>query len=92
MKKQKTLAVLLAGLITLSLAGCGADKPYKYSFAGQQTVAADAAELTITNPTAFESKPYIKLYGSGTMALLIQPQGRGMMISDLDGTSRSTVS
>ena len=26
MKKQKTLAVLLAGLITLSLAGCGADK------------------------------------------------------------------
>lgn len=30
------------------------------------------------------SRPYIKLYGSGTVALLIQPQGRGMMISDLD--------
>ena len=59
-------------------------KPYKYSFAGQETVSADASELTITNPTAFESRPYIKLYGSGTVALLIQPQGRGMMISDLD--------
>ena len=57
---------------------------YKYSFAGQETVSADASELTITNPTAFESRPYIKLYGSGTVALLIQPQGRGMMISDLD--------
>ena len=59
-------------------------KPYKYSFAGQETVSADASELTITNPTAFESRPYIKLYGSGTVALLIQPQGRGMMISNLD--------
>ena len=59
-------------------------KPYKYSFAGQEMVSADASELTITNPTAFESRPYIKLYGSGTVALLIQPQGRGMMISDLD--------
>ena len=53
-------------------------KPYKYSFAGQQTMAADDSTLTITNPTAFESRPYIKLYGSGTVALLIQPQGRGI--------------
>ena len=59
-------------------------KPYKYSFAGQKTVAADASELTITNPTAFESRPYIKLYGSGTVVIMIQPQGRGMMISNLD--------
>ena len=59
-------------------------KPYKYSFAGQETVAADASELTITNPTAFESRPYIKLYGSGAVALMMQPQGRGMMISNLD--------
>ncbi len=44
-------------------------KPYKYSFAGQQTVAADDSTLTITNPTAFESQPYIKLYGSGTVTL-----------------------
>lgn len=46
-------------------------KPFKYSFAGQQTVAADASELTITNPTAFESRPYIKLYGSGAVTLNI---------------------
>lgn len=59
-------------------------KPYKYSFAGQQTVSADASELTITNPTAFESRPYIKLYGGGTVVIMIQPQGRGMMISNLD--------
>ena len=59
-------------------------KPYKYSFAEQQTVSADASVLTITNPTAFESRPYIKLYGSGTVVIMIQPQGRGMMISNLD--------
>ena len=59
-------------------------KPYKYSYAGQETVSADASELTITNPTAFESRPYIKLYGSGTVVIMIQPQGRGMMISNLD--------
>lgn len=50
-------------------------KPYKYSFAGQKTVAADASELTITNPTAFESKPYIKLYGSGAVTLNISSGG-----------------
>lgn len=59
-------------------------KPYKYSFSGQQTVAADDSTLTVTNPTAFESRPYIKLYGSGAVALMMHPQGRGMMISDLD--------
>ena len=59
-------------------------KPFKYSFAGQQAVVVDASELTITNPTAFESQPYIKLYGSGTVVIMIQPQGRGMMISNLD--------
>jgi len=34
-------------------------------------VAADSSELTITNPTASESKPYIKLYGSGAVTLNI---------------------
>lgn len=52
-------------------------KPFKYSFAGQQTVTVDASELTITNPTAFESRPYIKLYGSGLIRLMVQPEGRG---------------
>ena len=62
-------------------------KPYKYSFAGQQAVVADTSELTITNPTAFESKPYIKLYGSGTVRLMIMPDGQGTttwVISDVD--------
>ena len=62
-------------------------KPYKYSFAGQETVSADASELTITNPTAFESKPYIKLYSSGTVRLMIMPDGQGTttwVISDVD--------
>ena len=44
-------------------------KPYKYSYAGQQTVAADDSTLTVTNPTAFESRPYIKLYGSDAVTL-----------------------
>lgn len=50
-------------------------KPYKYSFAGQQTVAADSASLPVTNPTAFESRPYIKLYGSGAVTLSISSSG-----------------
>ena len=58
-------------------------KPFKYSFAGQKTVAADASELTITNPTAFESKPYIKLYGSGAVTL---------NVSSGDSTSSWTIS
>ena len=44
-------------------------KPFKYSFVGQETLAVDASELTINNPTAFESKPNIKLYGSGAVTL-----------------------
>ena len=43
----------------------------KYSFAGQLTVAADSASLSITNPTVFESRPDIKLYGRGAVMLNI---------------------
>ena len=50
-------------------------KPYKYSFAGQQRVAADSASLSVTNPTAFESRPYIKLYGSGAVTLNVSSGG-----------------
>ena len=50
-------------------------KPYKYSYAGQQTVAADDSTLTVTNPTAFESRPYIKLYGSDAVTLNISSGG-----------------
>mgnify|MGYP000706802500 FL=1 len=62
-------------------------KPFKYSFAGQQTVSADASELTITNPTAFESRPYMKIYGSGLIRLMVQPEGEGASlwtISEVD--------
>lgn len=52
-------------------------KPYKYSLAGQETVSADASVLTITNPTAFESRPYMKIYGSGLIWLMVQPEGQG---------------
>lgn len=62
-------------------------KPFKYSFAGQQTVTVDASELTITNPTAFESRPYMKIYGSGLIRLVVQPEGEGASlwtISEVD--------
>ena len=61
-------------------------KPYKYSYAGQQTVAADDSTLTVTNPTAFESRPYIKLYGSGAVTLNISSGGStsSWTISDID--------
>ena len=51
-------------------------KPYKYSYAGQQTVAADSTSLSVTNPTAFESRPYIKLYGSGAVTLNVSSGNR----------------
>ena len=62
-------------------------EPFKYSLEGQQTVAVDASELTITNPTAFESRPYIKIYGSGLIRLMVQPEGEGASlwtISEVD--------
>lgn len=46
-------------------------KPYKYSFAGQQMVSVDSTSISVTNPTAFESRPYIKLYGSEAVTLNI---------------------
>ena len=60
-------------------------KPYKYSLAGQETVSADASVLTITNPTAFESRPYIKLYGSGTVRLMVSSIGQGTTTLVLSG-------
>ena len=60
-------------------------KPFKYSFAGQQTIAEGNPRLIVTNPTAFDSKPYIKIYGSGTVRLMIQPEGQGTTIWVLSG-------
>ena len=62
-------------------------KPFKYSFEGQQTIADGNPRLAVTNPTAFDSKPYIKIYGSGTMRLMIQPEGQSTttwMLSNVD--------
>ena len=62
-------------------------KPFKYSFAGQQTIAEGTPRLTVKNPTTFDSRPYIKIYGSGTVRLMIMPDGQGTttwVISDVD--------
>ena len=64
-------------------------KHFKYSLAGQKTVSADASELTINNSTAFESRPYMKIYGSGLIRLMVQPEGEGTSlwtISEVDET------
>ena len=64
-------------------------KPYKYSFAGQEVLASGTRRLSVTNPTAFTSKPYIKIYGGGTVRLMIQPEGEGTnlwTISEVDET------
>ena len=61
-------------------------KPYKYSFAGQQMLAADDSAQAVTNPTAFESRPYIKLYGSGAVTLTVSTgeSTNSWTISDID--------
>ena len=62
-------------------------KPFKYSFAGQQTIAEGSPRLIVTNPTAFDSKPYIKIYGNGLIRLMVQPEGEGASlwtISEVD--------
>jgi len=59
MKKQKTLAVLLAGLITLSLAGCGADKTENTGSDPASTESGITATATdnASEPTAESSLP-----------------------------------
>lgn len=48
--------------------------PYKYSYEGQELVTLNTSS-NIFNPYPFESKPYIKLYGSGTCTLKIDNNG-----------------
>ena len=45
-------------------------KPFKYSFEGQRTVEMTAAG-TLYNAEQYESKPYIKVVGSGTITLTV---------------------
>ena len=60
MKKQKTLAVLLAGLITLSLAGCAADNANDNTESGtvstESSITVTATDST-SEPTAESSLP-----------------------------------
>ena len=58
MKKQKTLAVLLAGLITLSLAGCAADKANDNTESGAVSTESSMTAMDSTvEPTAESSLP-----------------------------------
>ena len=45
-------------------------KPFMYSFTGQNTVTLTSAG-SVTNPENYESQPYIKITGSGTVTLTI---------------------
>lgn len=56
MKKQKTLAALLAGLITLSLAGCAADKANDNTESGAVSTESSIT-ATVTDSTAESSLP-----------------------------------
>lgn len=57
-------------------------KPFKYSFEGQRTVEMTAAG-TLYNAEQFESKPYIKIVGSGTITLTIN--SAAVTLSNVDG-------
>ena len=46
-------------------------KPHKYSLNGQDTISLTGTETTLFNAEMCPSKPYIKLYGSGTLYLYI---------------------
>ena len=58
--------IMKLGLATLKFS-C---KPYKYSFDGQAPIAVTSPQ-TISNPEDYESKPYIKIFGSGNITLTI---------------------
>ena len=50
--------------------------PFKFLLSGQQEISVSTAPYTLANPTAFASKPYIKVLGSGAGTLKIS-HGRG---------------
>ena len=57
-------------------------KPFKYSFEGQRTVEMTAAG-TLYNAEQYESKPYIKVVGSGTITLTVN--NSSVTLSSVDG-------
>lgn len=56
-------------------------KPFKYAFPGQAVVTF-TKQGTLTNPEAFPSAPYIKVFGSGTVTLQIN--GSAFLLKDID--------
>lgn len=58
-------------------------KPYRYSFDGQNTISVPAAGMTIYNPEVLAAKPYIKIYGSGSISLTVN--NSTITIADVDG-------
>lgn len=52
-------------------------KPFKYSFAGQETISMNITGFPVNNPTAFDSKPYIKLYSSSSAPITLVVQAKG---------------
>lgn len=57
-------------------------KPFKYSFEGQRTVEMTEAG-TLYNAEQYESKPYIKVVGSGTITLTVN--NSSVTLSSVDG-------
>lgn len=57
-------------------------KPYKYSLEGKKPVVLTAFD-TLNNPEFYNSKPYIKITGSGTITLSIN--SHSFFFSDVDG-------
>lgn len=56
-------------------------KPYRYSFDGQKVSTIRRSGATFTNPELCESKPYIKIYGSGNINLYLN--GKTFSFTDI---------
>ena len=58
-------------------------KPYRYSFDGQNIISVPAAGMTLYNPEVLAAKPYIKIYGNGSISLSVNSST--ITIADVDG-------
>jgi len=57
-------------------------KPFQYAIVGQAPIILDSGSIELYNREAFDSKPYIKIYGSGTGSLYVNNQS--FNFSDID--------
>lgn len=58
-------------------------KPYRYSFDGKNIISVPAAGMTLYNPEVLAAKPYIKIYGNGSISLSVNSST--ITIADVDG-------